>query len=188
MRLSKRIALLAFASIFIFSCKKDSGTNAVQVSLGDTYQGGKIAYILQSGDPGYTADAQHGLIVAGVDQSTSAVWGLVSQLDIGTATNLGSGSANTKLIVASFSSTVNYAAKICADLTLNGYDDWYLPSKDELDILYKNKSAVGDFANERYWSSSEGNTQTGWRQDMAMGNQATNTRSNLYYVRAVRSF
>ena len=44
------------------------------VSIGDTALGGKVAYILQSGDPGYVAGEQRGLIAAGTDQSTFATW------------------------------------------------------------------------------------------------------------------
>jgi len=44
---------------------------------------------------------------------------------------------------------------LCDDLVFNGYSDWYLPSSDELNKLYLNKSAVGGFSNTFYWSSTE---------------------------------
>jgi hypothetical protein len=46
------------------------------------------------------------------------------------------------------------AARKCDDLALNGYDDWFLPSKDELNQMYLQRSVIGGF-HKCYWSSSE---------------------------------
>ena len=169
------------------SCKKNDTTAAVVHAIGDTYQGGKVAYILQSTDPGFDGNVQHGIIAAGTDQSIAITWGPNSVTLMGTFTGIGTGNANTNKIVAAFGAG-SYAARICYDLDLNGYSDWYLPSKDELDKLYLNKAAIGGFANYRYWSSSEDAINTTWREDMTLGLIAANSRVNAYYVRAVRSF
>jgi len=82
------------------------------------------------------------------------------------------------------------AKRVCGNLVLNGYDDWYLPSKEELNLMYNNlkRKGLGRFAGEIYWSSSENNTFSAWLQYFADGSQ------NYYYenasrrVRAVRAF
>jgi hypothetical protein len=42
--------------------------------IGEAYQGGKVAYVLVSGDPGYDPTTPHGLIAATSDQSTGIQW------------------------------------------------------------------------------------------------------------------
>jgi hypothetical protein len=89
------------------------------------------------------------------------------------------------------------AARICNNLVLNGYDDWFLPSKDELNYMYKNLhlKGIGGFANATYWSSSEdvdGETFDVWYQDFSEGFQnSLYVRYSLFNpksVRAVRAF
>ena len=164
-------------------------TSAATLAIGNTYQGGKIAYILQSGDPGYIAGQTHGLIAAASDQSTGAEWGCYGTVIPGAdGIALGTGNQNTIDIMAGCA-TAGIAARLCGDLVLGGYSDWYLPSKDELNKLYINRVAVGGFIGGSYWSSSEDSGGFAWTQDFGNGTQ----NSNLYkfftiYVRAVRAF
>ena len=65
--------------------------------------------------------------------------------------------------------TGSYAAKLCRDYRGGGFSDWYLPAKDELNLLYAQKSLVGGFVNEIYWSSSEFDTGDAWVQDFTDG-------------------
>jgi hypothetical protein len=133
----------------------------------------------------------HGLIAAPTDQSIGAEWsnGNLDLLNV-TGTILGTGKANTDSIVSKLGSG-NYAAKICNDLVLNGYDDWYLPSKDELDTLYKNRILVGGLnPSVFYWSSSESYGGNAWSQHFGAGDQNPNTGKimNRFNVRAIRTF
>jgi hypothetical protein len=84
----------------------------------------------------------------------------------------------------------NSAKTACDELILNGYSDWYLPSKEELNALYVNLKmvGVGGFADYTYWSSTENIDYDAWRQDFFNGRQNYNGKSSEYNVRAVRAF
>ena len=101
-------------------------TGGTTPSIGDNFQGGKVAYIFVSGDPGYVVGETHGLIAAPSDQGTSIQWYNGSTTTGAIATALGTGNANTTAIVTN-QGAGSYAAKICSDLVLGGYSDWYLP-------------------------------------------------------------
>jgi hypothetical protein len=122
------------------------GTTSESLKVGQSYQGGIIAYIDTTG--------KHGFIAAPEDQSIGIEWSNRACPSIRTIdVSIGAGKNNTATIVAA-NGKGNYAAKLCDDLVLGGYKDWCLPSKDELNELFTNRDLIGGFDNSEYWSSS----------------------------------
>ena len=80
------------------------------------------------------------------------------------------------------------AKEACDTLTLNGYSDWRLPSKEELNQLYLNKDKIGGFASGYYSSSTEDSPNYAWVQGFDDGIQYWYNKYTANTVRAVRSF
>lgn len=165
--------------------------------IGQGYGGGKIAYVLQSGDPGYVAGQTHGLIAATADQGAGFVWSNIAATEVGAGargTALGTGQANTIAIVNQTGCTGG-AAWVCEHLEIDDFDDWYLPSNDELGKLYLNRDAIGGFVGgsifDCYWSSTEYSASEAWCVSWPFGSQEHTLKDSIVVVgrvRAVRSF
>jgi len=149
------------------------------LTIGLNYAGGILFYI--------DSTSKHGLVCAPSDQG-SFQWGC-NGTNISTSTAFGTGMANTLAIVNGCSQRP-IAASVCNDLVLNGYDDWYLPSRDELSLMYQNLGTLnlGNFSNTNYWSSSQFNSDYAWGVNFGLGNVGTNGKSSGSQVRAVRAF
>ncbi|MBC7507398.1 MAG: hypothetical protein H7320_01410, partial [Ferruginibacter sp.] len=169
-----------------------NATGATTLTIGQSYQGGKIFWL--------DATGQHGLIAATVDQSVGIQWYNGIFRFAGTSGDgLYAGAMNTAMIVATHmtdnqnSRIGNFAAIVCADYSvIDGsvtYGDWYLPSKYELNLLYNQKTVVGGFAGNMYWSTNEENgLGYAWFQDFTNGWTAYTIKSDKLFVRAVRAF
>jgi len=188
--------LLLFSIGLLFS----SNTFALFThQIGETYGGGKVFYVYDGG--------LHGLIAALADQgpSNGTQWDNGdSKLTGTTGDGVGAGAMNTVIIAATqldddeddeMDDTPNgkFAAKRCADYSVKGadgvtYGDWYLPSKAELNLLYKQKAVVGGFANATYWSSTETSSNNAWSQYFLNGQQGNNRKFKPFRVRAIRAF
>jgi len=158
-------------------------------TVGESALGGKIAYLLQPGDPGYDANTSHGLVTTVADIATGAQWGCISTITGASRIAIGTGNQNTIDIITACS-TAGIAARLCYDLNQGGYSDWYLPSKDELNKLYINRSAIGGFSTGLYWSSTEVNGTTAVYQNFANGFFSENAKddNHLFTTRAIRNF
>ncbi len=157
--------------------------------------GGYIFY-----DKGSYSDGWRYLESAPEDYDFSGVWGGYKTSVGGTGTAIGTGKENTEKIIAKFGNAepnnnkTVYATKLCADLvvTKDGvrYDDWFLPSKDELDLIRQNLylKKTGGFSFNGYWSSSESSANYAWGQYFLSGIQSNAYRDDDYRVRPVRAF
>lgn len=153
--------------------------NPGKYQIGQSYGGGIIFYLDNT--------QEHGLIAAANDLPSSE-WGSSNFATNANGIAIGTGQSNTATITAA-QGAGSYAAKICDDLILNGYSDWYLPSRDELNELYIQKSQIGGFATAHYWSSTETDAQRVWGQLFTNGSQTCCfAKSNQLAVRPIRAF
>ena len=176
----------------------NAGGGSITYSVGDFAQGGIVFWVDETG--------QHGLVCAKVDQSTGVRW-YAGTYGVTRATGDGpfSGELNTSIIISSQVSIgddgSDYAAQICNDLQVTEggktYGDWYLPSKEELNLMYQNKATINTtatanggsgFASAYYWSSTEDGSNYAWGQDFDDGYQDYDGKNGTYRVRAVRAF
>jgi len=163
---------------------RNENSNTITVNtiiiIGDSYAGGKVAYIDGTG--------QHGLIAKSSNEPSDLPWGCSgTNLTGADGTAIGTGAQNTVDIVTECAEA-DIAARKCSDLVFNGYNDWYLPSKDELNQLYINKAAIGGFDSGDYWSSSETSSSDARWQDFGTGSFGSNGKGFYFRVRSVRSF
>ena len=178
--------------LFLISCGGSEDNNPI-LSIGDSHEGGIIFYL--DGNRG-------GLIASTQDLEGTYEWGcyLTQVEDGGNLTQIGTGYKNTLDIVNQQCLTEFGgipAAQAAQDAQINGFDDWYLPSRDELYLMYLNigqggldsNNNIGNFSASQYWSSSESNFSNAWIVAFGVGLSESIAKNSFHgRVRTVRSF
>ena len=149
-----------------------------KIKLGDIYGGGVVFYLDNSNE--------HGLICSEHDLG-ECFWGLEG--DINTSSDIFAGIENSKLILNQLSSQtyifgitkkLETAARLCMNLKLNGYNDWYLPSMIELKLIEENKILLdGIIRKTFYWSSSSAINHNNDLHNMAYFSKMGNYDRNI---------
>jgi hypothetical protein len=157
-------------------------TTKTAYAIGDTGPAGGLVFYLDGNGGGLEAAPKS-------TEWPANQWGCSNSVIGSTNTGIGSGQANTTAIVNGCFTT-GIAANLCNNLDVNGFNDWFLPSKDELGLMRTNLFAngLGNFDGYRYWSSSEESAVLAWWESMDLGNKAAGSKINTYFVRAVRAF
>lgn len=169
-----------------------SSEAALDSLYGKMYEGGLIMYV----DVNNEVEGIEGLVAATEDQiNGGAEWGCFGTDIIGLANTtmtteegarIGDGAANTDAILAECTDD-GTAAKLCNDLG----EDWFLPSRGELNLMYTNLHAKGhgEFAAvASYWSSTESSGNEVWFHGFFDGSQGVVNKGAYYHVRAARAF
>lgn len=175
----------------------ETDPSVTKYEVGDFAQGGVVFWVDETG--------QHGLVAAKENQNDGNRIKWYNENSIATEAHsegIYAGEMNTMLIIANQGSPSDeYAAGVCANyaVTENGvtYSDWYLPSKEELDLMYQNKAVINsvsesnggsDFVDWLYWSSTEDDDFFVWIQNFNDGTQEIDEKGYTVRVRAVRAF
>lgn len=163
--------------------EEKSFTTLATLTIGLHYQGGIICYL--------DGTMAHGYICAESDNGFDKEWGCQSmKITYAMGTELGKGLSNTSAIVSACGES-DRAAYICSNLEQGGYADWFLPSIDELKLMYDNlaKNGKGGFSTGQYWSSTQSSVAN-MAQVIAFndGHSQNNGKNSKLYVRAMRSF
>jgi hypothetical protein len=164
--------------------------------IGESYGGGIVFYVYDNG--------QHGLIAATSDQGQVSWWGGSQKSTLARANGIGAGLKNTMVIIASLGEANGsvasgypdfsgpYAATVCNEYSVTSggvtYGDWYLPSKYELELLISQRTIVGGFTGDWYYSSTEESASTAWLINGNAINWYPNFKGETWSVRAIRSF
>ncbi|WP_308993358.1 DUF1566 domain-containing protein [Mariniflexile litorale] len=188
-----KIILFLTSILTLSSCSKNDADNSQAIEIGDFYEGGIVFYLDDTGE--------HGLVCATKDLIQPMRWGYNDVLLNNTQQTIGSGLANTQAIAAAYPD-IETAAKLCLNFEYNEYDDWYLPSLDELNLIYINKNKINPTAiandgeafqaldddRSNYWSSSEGGEMNAWLIQFDTGVTKTYYKTYIQHMRAIRAF
>ena len=156
----------------------------VEALYGALYQGGHIFHV----EP----ETGSGLVAYAIENSSPIHWNdFANQApELGLGSEIGTGEPNTIAIVQALGED-SYAAQVAHDVLLNDYEDWFLPSIDELTAVYErlHVAELGNaLAGNSYWSSTDEGTGA-WVIYFANGNTYTPAKiHDHHHVLPVRAF
>ncbi|MCC6461152.1 MAG: DUF1566 domain-containing protein [Saprospiraceae bacterium] len=176
-----------------------SSLNVPNLTLGAFHEGGYIIYLDATGQHGLVAAASNLTISPTMGTATKWYWrnAFEDHSSETQGTQIGSGKANTRSVMQKATDKEEFlAAYVCDEfVSAEGYSDWFLPSKDELNLIYVNLKlqGIGGFGSggdNVYWSSSEydDGDEDAWTQDFTTGVQAPGGKTSPNFVRPVRAF
>ncbi|AEV30040.1 hypothetical protein SpiGrapes_2264 [Sphaerochaeta pleomorpha str. Grapes] len=175
--------------VLVFLCSGVVFSQSAEYLVGQPGPSGGLVFY----DKGEKTDGWRYLEVSPFSVQVMLPWGVVP-LDTPTNSNIGSGKSNTEHIAAMQANSQEppTAAGYCANLVFNGYSDWFLPSKEELQLLYLQYSTnqLGEFMalGYGYWTSTQYDQKKAWAQGFYAGVQGRIGKTELFLVRPIRSF
>lgn len=187
------LMMVLLSAMLIISCddsKDDLGKK--RYKAGDTGPGGGIIFYV---NPNAKADKWTYLEVGKSDISPQDQykfkWGPTIE-ECGTGEKIGDGLNNTKKLAAKGSSHEAASAVYGKDLYGNKCKDWFIPSRDEIKLLYESiKSGIlnpESFSPDYYWTSSEEGDSGAWKINLQSGKSFEELRTNECRIRPVRRF
>lgn len=200
-KMSSGFLMLLLSAVIFLSCVKEEDPK--EVTIGEPFGGGVVAHIFEPGEEGFVSGETHGIVIAPVDLVFEAQWGCQGMSVEGTSTKVGFGRKNTELVLAFHDNLPNYytnptqchpsndgsvAAKFTIDFAKDGFNDWFMPSLDEMNYLYKNRDKIGGFSTIEYWSSCETNATNACVMSFITGELLSRPKSEVRRVRVIRFF
>jgi hypothetical protein len=163
-------------------------TSGITYTIGQSAQGGKIFYVDDSG--------QHGLVAATADYNSGQdiKWITTNYINTNAVRSGIYGGEYNTICINEIQGNGFSAALAAAQYTGGNYGDWYLPSKQELQLMYTQRVAIGMNSTAVYWSSTEVPAESGLVSETAhyfsfnTGSSSTSSKNNNYKVRAIRRF
>lgn len=176
-----------------FALYAKKAANGFNHHIGEFFEGGIIFHLYKDQN-----QIEHGLIVSIEDLAANSIWSNITNAAVGpSAESTWNGQSNTASVITQAGHTQS-AALLCENYSSGGFSDWYLPSIDELNLIYNQRYDINralsvinnsdPLLQGYYWSSMESSPTNAWRFSFFTGSTNDYIKSNTYSVRAVRSF